>query len=201
MPRTYELKRRAERQAETRQRIIEATVALHEAVGLTKTTISAIAARAGVERLTVYRHFPDERALFTACTTHYQRRHPPPDPEPWRQVTDPEARLRVGLTATYAYHRRTERMMVSTGRDLAERPLLGEVLAPVFAHWRQVCDVLAAGWADDEYSTLATAAVGHVISFQTWHSLVREQGLDDAEAVALMTRMVVCGLSRPSSPG
>src|ERR671919_2710297 len=85
-PRKYEKKRRAEQEAETRQRIVEAMVALHREVGPARTTISAIAERAGVERLTVYRHFPDERSLFEACTGHWRASHPPPDPGPWTQI-------------------------------------------------------------------------------------------------------------------
>src|SRR3954470_19742575 len=101
MKRTYQLKRRAERQEETRQRILAATVALHERVGVPGTSISAVAEQAGVERLTVYRHFADEAALLTAATTYYLEANPPPDPEPWRDIADPETRLRVGLTAAY----------------------------------------------------------------------------------------------------
>ena len=94
MKRKYELKQRAQRQAETRQRIVEATVALHTSVGPARTTISAIAAGAGVERHTVYAHFPDEQTLFRACTAHWQAEHPLPDPAPWLELADPEERLR-----------------------------------------------------------------------------------------------------------
>ena len=124
MPRKYELRRRAERQEETRQRIVEATVALHETLGAARTTISDIAARAGVERATVYRHFPDERALLTACSGHYVARHPRPDPAPWIEIADPETRLRAALAEVYAYHRRTERMTDRAIRDLAGRARL-----------------------------------------------------------------------------
>ncbi len=193
MSRKYELRRRAERQEETRQRIVAATVALHETRGVVRTTISDIAERAGVERATVYRHFPDEQTLFTACTGHYLAQHPPPDPTPWQAVAEPEARLRTGLAEVYAYHRRTERMTNRTIRDLADAPVLQEVLAPAFAHWTRVRDVLAAGWpVAAERRPLVVAAVGHAIAFSTWQSLVREQDLDDAQAVAVMVALVRC---------
>ncbi len=193
MPRKYELRRRAERQAETRRRIVEAAVALHEAVGGSRTTISDIAERAGVERATVYRHFPDERALFTACTGHYLAQHPPPDPAPWQEIVDPEARLRMGLTEVYAYHRRTERMADRTERDVADLPILREMLEPAVAHSARIRDALAADWPSPEgRRALVVAAVGHAITFSTWRSLVREQGLDDAQAVAVMVAMVRC---------
>ena len=124
MPRKYELRRRAERQEETRRRIIEATVVLHEAQGAPRTTISDIAAQAGVERATVYRHFPDERTLLAACTGHYVAQHPRPDPTPWDEIADPASRLRTALAEVYAYHRRTERMTDRAARDLADAPVL-----------------------------------------------------------------------------
>src|SRR4026209_2508763 len=95
--RKYELKKRAERQAATRRRIVDATVDLHTSAGPARTTISAIASRAGVERHTVYAHFPDERSLFDACTAHWAALHPYPDPASWRAMPDPDSRLRAAL--------------------------------------------------------------------------------------------------------
>src|SRR5918995_7197902 len=95
--RKYQKKRRAEQQAETRQRIVEAMVALHREVGPARTTISAIAERAGVERLTVYRHFPDEYSMFEACTSHYATEVPGPDPTAWADIEEPAERLRAAL--------------------------------------------------------------------------------------------------------
>jgi len=193
MPRRYELKRRASRQNETRQRIVDATVHLHETVGSTKTTISAIAEKAGVERLTVYRHFPDEKALFTACTSHYLALNPPPDPTEWERISQAERRLRTALTAIYAFHRRTEPMFTRAARDLEEMPVLREVMAPFFAYWERVNEVLCAPWqVTGRQRKQVRAFVGHAISFQTWRSLIREQKLKDAEAVDLVARVVVC---------
>ena len=106
--RTYQKKRRAEREAETRQRIVEAMVALHREIGPARTTISAIAERAGVERLTVYRHFADETAMFEACTSHYATQVPGPDPAAWSGIDEPAERLRAALLAFYDYYRRAE---------------------------------------------------------------------------------------------
>lgn len=193
MPRKYEQKRRAERQAETRQRIVEATVELHETVGVARTSISEIAERAGVERATVYRHFPDERALLTACTDHYLALHSPPDTASWEAIADPAERLNIGLGEVYAYHRQTERMVERAQRDLPEVPLLGEVLASYVAYWDGVRTLLAAPWSvSDDRRTLIVSAIGHAISFSTWRSLVREQGLDEAQAIKAMAAMVHC---------
>ena len=195
MMRRYDMKRRAKRQEETRQRIVEATVGLHETVGMARTTISAIAEKAGVERLTVYRHFPDERALFSACSAHWSAANPPPDPASWTQISDPEERLRVALMEVYAYHQRTEPMMSNFVRDAPAEPVLFEIGAPYLQLFEQMRYVLATGWGvEDERLALLLAALGHALDFQTWRSLARQQGLDDERAVGLMVNMVRCAM-------
>jgi len=191
--RKYDMKRRAKRQEETRRRIVEATVEMHESVGMARTTISAIAEKAGVQRLTVYRHFPDERALFTACRGHWLAANPPPDPASWSQVLDPEERLRKALAEVYAYHRRTEPMIANLVRDAQVMPLVLEIARPYLQHWERMRYVLATGWGvADERLALLLAALGHALDFQTWRSLVRQQGLGDEQAVEVMVRMVRC---------
>ncbi len=193
MTRKYEMRRRAERQEATRQRIVEATVALHEERGVLATTISDIATRAGVERATVYRHFPDERSLITACTGHYYTQHPPPDPCPWERIVDPAERLRTALAEIYAYHERTEPMTARTLPEVPRLPVLQVVIAPALAYWARVREVLATGWtADPARQPLVAAAVGHAIGFPTWQSLVREQGLAEPVAVEMMVTLVRC---------
>jgi len=175
--RKYDMKRRAKRQEETRRRIVEATVHLHETVGMARTTISAIAEEAGVERLTVYRHFPDERALFSACTGHWSAANPPPDPASWTQVANPEERLRLALSEVYSYHRRTEPMIANVIRDAQVHPLTREMAEPYFQLFEQMRYVLATGWGvEDERLGLLLAALAHALDFQTWRSLVRQQG-------------------------
>jgi len=193
--RKYEKKRRAERQEETRRRIVEATVALHETKGMVQTTISAIAEKAGVQRLTVYKHFPDERALFSACSGHWAAANPPPDPASWTQITDLEARLKVALAEVYAYHRRTEPMIANVLRDAQVHPLIREIATPYFQHWEGMRYVLATGWGlEDQRLSLLLAALGHALDFHTWRSLVKQQGLSDEQAVGLMVKMVRCAV-------
>src|SRR5215213_3943262 len=105
MPRKYEMKRRAERMRQTRRRITEATVELHQAVGPARTTVSAIAQKAGVQRHTYYAHFPETKDLYQACTAHYLQRNPLPDPSRWAEISGPEERLREALKVVYAYYR------------------------------------------------------------------------------------------------
>src|SRR5215217_2746016 len=108
MTRRYELKQRAQRQADTRRRILEAAVALHTERGLVATQVTDIAQRAGVDRVTVYRHFPDPASLFRACAAHFYGAHPLPDPTAWAAIDDPLARLRHGLGEVYAYWAQNE---------------------------------------------------------------------------------------------
>jgi AcrR family transcriptional regulator len=193
MPRTYQKKKRAEQQDETRTRIVEATITLHQQIGGPATTISAIADLAGVERATVYRHFPDERALLQACTGHYIMQNPPPAPDAWLQIDDAKERFRVALEEIYDYHRRTEVMSSRAAIDIPQMPTLREVLGPFFAYWEQVKRVLSEPWCrDGQEKPLVAAAIGHAVAFQTWQSLVRMQGLEDGEAVRVMVRMVHC---------
>ena len=127
--RRYEKKRRAELEAETRRRITETAVELHGTVGPARTSISAIAERAGVRRSTVYRHFPDEAALFDACSSHWAAANPVPDMARWQAIEDPDERLRTALEEFYAYYRRTEAMMDNLHRDELTMPLVAERFA------------------------------------------------------------------------
>ena len=185
--RKYDKKRRAEQETETRRRIVEAVAALHGEIGPARTTIKAIAERAGVERLTVYRHFADEGALFAACDAHFKAQTPPPDPAAWADVSDPSARLRAALLAFYDYYRRGEDMLANAQRDAPQLPALAAVLAPAGRFVDGVRDDLVAAWSlGGAGRARLAAAIGHALRFDTWRSLVRVQGLADADAVDLM---------------
>jgi AcrR family transcriptional regulator len=191
MARKYEQTQRARSQAETRRRIVEATVALHNELGPARTTISAIAERAGVQRLTVYRHFPDERSLYQACGGHWMVEHPLPDPAPWAAVEDPAERLALALTEIYGYFRATEDMTANVRRDLPELPELQEVVAPLAQYWESVAELLDRGWeARGQRRERLRAVIAHALDFDTWRSLARRGGVDDAEVAELMVRLV-----------
>ena len=185
--RKYQQKRRAEQQAETRQRIVEAMVALHREVGPARTTISAIAERAGVERLTVYRHFPDERSMFQACTAHYATEVPGPDPAAWAAIEEPTDRLRAALLAFYDYYRRAEDVLTHAVRDVPQLPALAAVLSPWEELVGRVREDLVERWeVSGSARARLVAAIGHALRFDTWRSLARVEGLDDGEAADLM---------------
>lgn len=188
--RKYEKKRRAELEAETRRRITETAVELHGTVGPARTSISAIAERAGVRRSTVYRHFPDETALFDACSSHWEAANPVPDMGAWASIENPDERLRTALDELYAYYRRTERMMENLHRDEVSMPLVAERFASYHGYIAAARDLLMEGRSHrgrrrDE----ARAAIGHALAFPTWQSLTRDQGLDDRRAADLMCRL------------
>lgn len=190
---TYRLKQRAERMEQTRRRIARATFELHGTVGPAYTTISAIAERAGVQRLTVYRHFPDETSLFRACTSYGYHAFPPPDPSPWWEIDDPEARLRRALSDLYGYYRRTEQVWTKVLRDLPLKPALAEVNRPFFDQMARIRDRLAKRWGvRARRRGLVRAAVGHALDFHTWRSLAVDQGLPDDEIVEVMATAARC---------
>ena len=185
MKRKYELKERARRQAQTRERIVEAAVALHTSVGPARTTISGIAERAGVERHTVYAHFPEEEALFRACSAHWDAKHPMPALERLGAIDDPVRRLRRALEEMYSWYESVEGDLALFARDASVVPahvrdrMAGELAA--------VTDTAAQAWPRRKS---VRAAIGHALEFETWRSLVRRQGLSQAQAVDAMARLV-----------
>jgi len=192
--RKYELKERARKQADTQRRIVEATVALHQEVGPAKTTVAEIARRAGVQRLTVYNHFPDERELFGACSAHFIGGHPPPDPGAWAAIPEPHERLRVALRDLAAWYRDGESMFGPVRRDMQLLPGLREVVEAGQAPLRAaIVDILGAGWCPrGRARKRLVAAIGWATDFRSWQQLVREQGLSDAEAVEVLAGAVEC---------
>jgi AcrR family transcriptional regulator len=188
--RPYRMRRRAEQVDQTRQRIVEASVALHGSIGLAATTISAIADKAGVTRLTVYRHFPDETALLHACSAHWLSLQQMPDPGAWAQIGDPTERLQAGLADLYRYYRAGAGMLTHIYRDFASMPEAHQqAWRNRDTHYR---DVLAApfGGTGDQQRRIWTV-IGHAASFWTWRSLCAGQGLSDQEAVQVMTAAVL----------
>ena len=116
---------------------------------------------------------------------------PPPDPEPWATVPDPEERLGAALAEVYDYYRRNEPMMSNSVRDAEAKPVMYEVLGPFFERWERMRSVLSEGWGTrGGRHELLLAAVGHALDFTTWRA--RGQGLDDGRAVEVMARAVRC---------
>jgi AcrR family transcriptional regulator len=188
--RPYRKKQRAEDEERTRRRITDATVALHESVGPLRTTVKAVAERAGVQRATVYRHFANEEALFTACQAHWLERQDPPDPAPWAEIGDPEERMRTALRAMYAFYRRGEPMIGNVLRDEPYVEPLQRLLSPMRQQIAAVVDLLLRGRPErGRRRVRVAAALTHAVGFDAWRSLAHA-GLDDEEIVELMVELV-----------
>jgi AcrR family transcriptional regulator len=188
MTRTYTLKKRAQSQAQTRRRIVEAAVELHSSIGPAQTSLSMVAERAGVQRHTLYAHFPDERSLLMACSGLTMERDPLPEAAPWRGIADPRERLRVGLTAIYAWYERNAQRAACVLRDAEYHPLTREIsqmrMGPFMAAYKEV---LGAGLTAKQRAMLQLA-----LSFFTWRSLVRDGGLKQGAAVSTMVEAIEC---------
>jgi AcrR family transcriptional regulator len=200
--RKYEMKKRAERHRETRRRIVDATVELHLTRGPANTTISEIAQCAGVNRLTVYNHFPDITDLLKACSKSWTERHPAPDPTPWAQISDPQVRLRTALADLYGFYASTEPMRANVLRDAQTMPELAALLeGSVVPYLEEVRDVLAGGWeVRGKVRERLRATLALALDFHTWRSLERGSGLSRREAVETMLEAVRSSASCPGIP-
>ncbi len=187
MGRTYTLKRRAEQQAETRQRLVEAAVELHGTVGPASTTVSMIAEKAGVQRNTFYAHFPDEWSLVMACSGHVVENDPLPEAESWEALKTPEERLNTGLRAIYDWYARHADLMACVLRDAEHHELTRKItdyrFGPPMARY---AEVLGAKLKSKQQALLALA-----LSFHTWRTLTRDAGLRQADAVKVMTGAIL----------
>jgi AcrR family transcriptional regulator len=198
--RKYELRKRAEAMTDTRRRITEAAVELHGSVGPARTTVSAVAERAGVQRHTVYRHFPTEEDLFAACSAHFAELHPLPDIEEWRAEADPAVRLEMALTKLYDHYADTAYMWANIFRDVELVPSIPKNLAPFEHRLEEMVRVLASGWgARGKRRGLLSAALRHAIDFRTWESLVQRGGITASQGARLMRGLVEDAL-RPPRP-
>lgn len=188
--RSYRMGKRSEDVAATRRRIVEAAVHLHGTIGPAATTVSALADQAGVTRLTVYRHFPDDLALFAACSAHWASGQVMPDPQAWGRIAEPAQRLRAGLSDLYRFYRAAEPMLARIRRDRAAVP------APL----RERADATDEAYRDVLLQAFAVrgprrrrlrAVLGHAVSFWTWRSLCLDQHLSDSEAVHAMITLAL----------
>ncbi|WP_353829335.1 TetR/AcrR family transcriptional regulator [Agromyces sp. SYSU T0242] len=201
MARRYEQRARAEQQEQTRRRIVEAALELHRTAGPAESSFSAVADRAGVQRSTLYRHFPDDRSLFLACSGLHLEEHPFPDPEPWRGIDSPVARAATGLEAVYAYWEANESLVANVLRDGERDEVLHEVNElRIGRPLRSARDVLLEAWPGAVQGSELAAAAALAVDFRTWQTLARRSRLDRADAVALMASMLDGVAARAAAP-
>lgn len=193
------MRTRAATADQTKRRIVEAAVALYEARGPAETTISAVADHARVQRLTVYRHFPDERLLLDACWEYWSLLHPLPPVHRWEAIADPRQRLRAGLDALYTYYEGAGRLLERLLADRERMPALVEVMQP-FDRWSaDARERFIEGWdAHGRSRQWVVALIDHAMRFSTWASLARGGTLHSADASRLLCR-AVADIARDSS--
>lgn len=192
MVRRYRMKVRSQRLEETRRRIGKAVFELHSTIGPARATISGIAQQAGVDRVTVYRHFPDDRSLYRACLDHWTRERPLPDPESWIRIADGAARLRLALGEVYRHYEENEGLWSNGWRDLPHLPALMETDAPVFARFAAMQAALSQPWSTGPQAELASAWVAHALEFPTWESFVRRHRLTSAQLIVMVVKGIEC---------
>ena len=191
--RIYRQTSRAERTAETRQRIVEAAVELHGTVGPGRTSLSDVADKAGVSRPTLYSHFSNEAQLFRACTMHWMQQDPPPDPSVWLGIEDPRDRVELALLELYSNYERNAQMTENVYRDMYRVESMREFHVPlVEGAFAAMTEILVDGFDDDllEVMNRRRGSVGVALSFSTW-KLLFDQGMTPDEASDLMTDAVV----------
>lgn len=188
MARNYTLGKRAEQQAQTRQRIVEAAVELHTTIGPAATSFSMVAERAGVQRHTLYAHFPDERALLMACSGHAMAMDPTPDAASWAGIADRRERLTAGLTEIYAWYERNAQLMACVMRDAEHHAPVREIMTlrygPSIAAWHEVLG--------SKLRVKSRAMLHLALGYHAWRALVPEGGLKHAAAVKLMVQAIEC---------
>ena len=193
MTRKYEKRRRAELEQETRQRIVEALVELHGSIGPARTTVRAVAESAGVQRATVYSHFPDELSMYAACSAHWAQKNPLPDPAAWAAIRESRPRARKALVELYSFYAGNEQMLANVFRDQS----LVEHLRPAMQMFVDYMEAaVRAVAARARPSRFLRAAIGHALSFSTWQSLTRVHGLPAGKSVSLMATMIEQAMSR-----
>jgi AcrR family transcriptional regulator len=193
--RAYRLGKRADSQQETRRRITEAAVELHGTVGPSQTTVADIARKAGVQRLTVYTHFPDLTSLFAACTTHWAGLHPLPDPSTWQAEPDTSTRLTKALVSIYVYYAENSKMFANWLRDAEIIPELKPFAEAGFYGF--ITSMRDATLADLGLGDDAATAFLLALHFDTWRLLCERQGMATRDAAALMSRSVIAQASNP----
>lgn len=200
MARKYEQRERARKREDTRRRIVDALIELHETVGAAQTTVVEVARRAGVGRMTVYNHFPTEADMVVACTSHWISQHPPPDVGAWDRIGDPDERLAAALGELYAYYRRTQAMWTTAYRDARLVESLGEVMDSAwFTLLDRAVAVLAAGrGVRGARRRRVVGALRLVVDFPTWRTL-HDAGLADHDAAAVAAAFVRASADAPSS--
>jgi AcrR family transcriptional regulator len=192
------MRKRADQMNQTRQRIVHAAVHLHGTLGPAATSVAGIARAAGVTRLTVYRHFPDEQSLYAACSAHWLSRQHLPNAATWAEIADPIERLQCGLADLYRFYRDGAAMLTRIYRDKDALPAMHR--QGIEQRDRHLRDVLIEPFETMTDPRQVRAIVAHAASFWTWRSLCVEHGLSESEAVDAISALALAMAPRGDDP-
>jgi AcrR family transcriptional regulator len=181
-PRKYDMTRRASAAAETRRRIVDATLELHGEQGIAATSWDDIAARAGVGVGTVYRHFPSLDELIPACGEITRERIALPDPSLFDGLDTPAERLEHLVREAFAIYERAAPQLRAIRSEPDVHPNVAEAGEAVEAALTALVDAAVEPAAD-------RAVVRALIDLGTWQAL-RDQGLGQTEAVAAIAGLL-----------
>jgi AcrR family transcriptional regulator len=199
MARSYRMKKRAEARDQTRERIIHATMQLHDEKGIAPTTFSEVAERAGVGVATVFRHFPKLGDLVRACGAHVWQEMRPPVPDGAAAVfagldTTPE-RMRRLVEEIDAFYARGALRLALAARDRDLLPELDQFLSAVEAG---IDAMVREALKEAKLSPRAIEVALALMSFPVWAALDR-LGLTAAERIRMRTDLLECGIRSASS--
>jgi AcrR family transcriptional regulator len=189
-PRKYDMTRRASSVAQTRRRIVDATLELHGEQGIAATSWDDIAARAGVGVGTVYRHFPSLDELIPACGEITRHVVALPDPQGVASLFDgvdaPVERIERLVREAFAIYERGAPQLRAIRSEPDVHPNVAEAGEEVEAALTALVD---AAVAPSKITPAERALVRAMIDLGTWQAL-HDQGLGPAEAVDAVSQML-----------
>lgn len=194
-PRKYDMSKRATAAGRTRERIVSATIALHDRNGTLGTSFDEVARAADVAAGTVRRHFPTRDELVMACGRHV-----------WEDLRLPElGRLEPLFAGARSRQARLERLVDALCAsyqhgalrlEIAEREA-GSVgaLQGFLAHLGEYREALVRETLAGKAPASLVKTVSGLSAFATWKAL-RDAGLSPEATRKTMRRVVGCAVSR-----
>ena len=169
-----------------RERILQATIRVYAEAGFRGTTTRRVAQAAGVNEITLFRHFGTKQALVQTALKACGRgvRLAPPEPR------DPEFELNAWALATYRHWHENRRLINQVMGDLAEHPELAPDICeePSCEHARlsrylermRELGMTSAGFHSDAAAGLL---LGSVFTHALWRDHFEKPGLPPVEEV------------------
>lgn len=183
--RGYRLGKRAQSASATRQRIVEATLTLHDEQGITGTSVRDVAGRAGVAPATVLHHFPRMDDLIQACGELTFAMAPMPTEAIFDAGADRASRVRRLTLELFSWW---ERLGVSGWNhlqvDRTALPRVDEWLREVAEMHRRLV-ATAIGRAAHSHIEVVTAMTTQGV----WSSM-RASGIETRKAAAQVARLI-----------